>query len=476
MRTFQEKLENILSGKTVLKESEEAYGTHSPTAVKPEAGIDVNKNVHGTTKPEVTGYIPTGAPGTLKTTPGVSPTEGPTGHIPTNADLPRPQNDGLDKTNGPGKDSLPPTPKVYGFNEEEEEEDEKKKKLPPFMKKKKEKEKEVKEEEEKEKEKKKVEEEKEEEKSTAEANKRAGYTDKAKGSGEKADRLKEEMDNEEGDKTKEKVGVKEEEEESKKEKEKEKEVKEEEEDEKADKKAVKEATTALFAGDTISEVMKEKTALIFESTLSARIKEYRKVLNARATKKLNERVEEIREQLAESVNGHLDLVVEDWVKKNDVPLEKSIKSEIVEEFIGELKTLFVEHYFEIPDNKVDVVSEMAIEISSLKQKLNEQLENNVSLQKVVKSNERNTIFEKVAKGLVSTQVEKLKNLSESVEYSTPEKFEAALTTLKDSVVSVTTDKKPKNLFEQTEPIPTETKTTTAEMGLYKDALKRMSER
>jgi len=101
MKSFNEKLDAILSKKkTVLTESEERYGTNSPTQVKPEKGEDVTKGVidgHG--KIDATGPIPTGAVDTLKTTPGVSPTEGPTGHLPTNADLPRKQLGGVDKDN-----------------------------------------------------------------------------------------------------------------------------------------------------------------------------------------------------------------------------------------------------------------------------------------------------------------------------------------------------------------------------------------
>jgi hypothetical protein len=415
--TFQEKLERILSEdkKSVLKESEEAYGTHSPTQVKPEKGQEVTSSLDGTGKIDATGPIPTGAEATLKTTPGVSASEGPTGHIPQNSDLPRKQLDGLGTDNkAAGKNSLPPTPKVYGLHEEEDDEKkevkEEKKELPPFMKKK-----EVKEE-----------------------------TDAAKtlksppsGAGEKAEKLqvKEETDQEEGDKTKSSI----------------KEEEKEPDDDKDDKKAVKEATAALFAGEMISEVLREKTSVIFEATLSARIKDIREKLTQRFTKQLNERVEKIREDLTEAVSGHLDLVVEHWVKENEVPLERAIKSELVEEFISGLKTLFEENYIELPQEKVDVVSEMVTRITKLETRLNEQIETNVQLKNAVKLHERSDVFEKVTKGMVSTKAEKLRNLSESVEYKNAKQFETALTTLKESVDNSTQKTAPakQTLSEQT---------------------------
>src|ERR1035441_8866963 len=251
--TFQEKLEKILreDKKTVLNESEEAYGTHSPTQVKPEHGQEVTTSLDGTGKIDATGPISAGAAErTLKTTPGVSPTEGPTGHIPQNSDLPRKQQDGLGTENkSAGKNSLPPTPKVYGLREEEDDdkksvkEEKEKKELPPFIAKKK---KTLKEEEDD----KKL---KEEEEKKLKEETEAAKTLKTppSGAGEKADKLKEETDQEEGDKTK--TSVKED---------------KEPDDDKDDKKAVKEATDALFVGETISEVLKEKTALIFEATRS----------------------------------------------------------------------------------------------------------------------------------------------------------------------------------------------------------------
>jgi len=478
---FQEKLEKILrDGKsTVLTESEEAYGTNSPTHVKPEHGQEVTSSLNGTGKIDATGPIPTGAEATLKTTPGVSASEGPTGHIPQNSDLPRPQLTGLDKDNkNPGKNSLPPTPKVYGLHEEEEEEkakklkeEEEEKKLPPFMRKKKT----VKEEEEEEKAKKLKEE--EEKKLKEETDAARTLKRPPSGAGEKADKLatKEEFDNELKHAKHSETKLKEEEEAKKlKEEEEEKKLKEEEEDKKSDEKAVKEATAALFVGETISEVLKEKTATIFEATLSSRIKEYRKVLTDRFTKTLNERVEQIREQLTESVGDHLDLVVEHWVKQNEVPLERAIKSELVEEFISDLKTVFENHYIDLPQEKVDIVAEMVKRINTLETRLNEQIDTNAKLNKTVKLHERNEVFDKVSKGLVTTKIEKLRSLSEQVEYKTSSQFETALTTLKESIDSGTKNVPTQNLSEQVlEESPDALSGDV--MGRLKTTLRRMKE-
>jgi hypothetical protein len=471
MKSFQEKLERILrEGNTgVLTENDQEL---SPTSVCPEKGEDVTKGViDGTGKIDATGPVKHTGDSTLKTTPGVSATEGPTGHIPVNSDLPRGQNDGLGTSNGPGKNSLPPTPKVYGLHEEEEDKKEvkeEKKELPPFMKKghkepdadnkggksdhDADNKKGLKEEEE----------DKKGLKEEGESQAAATLKLKPQGAGEKADKLKEETDQEEGPKDTTKLGIK-----------------EEEEDKKADEKAVKEATNELFKGETISEVLKEKTATIFESTLSQRIKEYRSILTERFTKKLNARVQTIREELTESVNGHLDLVVENWVKENEVPLEKAIKAELVEEFIGDLKNCFESHYIDLPQEKVDVVTEMSNRIGQLETKLNEQITIGVNLQKQVKLYERSEVFDKVSKGLASTQVEKLRSLSENVEYKTGKQFETALKTLKENVENSTTktNVEPKRtLTEQTLDQNTEVVENSGMFDSVKESMARMAKR
>lgn len=375
-----------------------------------EKGEDVTHGViDGTGKIDATGPIKGGAASTLKTNPGPT-TSGPTGHIPQNSDLPKGQKTGLTEEDKTDK-------KKYKLDEEFPEDLKKDKKdvkegeLPPFIKKAKgEKDgddkdkKDVKEA----KDDKDVKEDKDADVGPDAGNARLGFTKKKK-------HVNEDTDADGNDKVEKKLTT-------------------EEADDKDDKKAVKEATEAILSGEeNLSEAFKEKTTVLFEATLSKRIREYRETLNERFETTLNERVEQIREELTESVNGHLDLVVEAWVKENEVPLEKAIKAELVEDFIGGLKNLLEEHYIELPEEKVDVVAEMATRITNLEQKLNEQIETNVDLNKVVKLHERAEVFGKVSKGLVSTQVEKLKALSEGLEFKSASQYENALTILKETV-------------------------------------------
>lgn len=395
MASFMKKLEKILEqnrntpdGAVDLNEDQR----DSPTRVHPDHGEAVTANFGGKGGQTVdaTGPIKTGvAAATLKTQPGDT-SGGPTGHVPVNSDLPRPQLGGLDKDNkAPGKAK-------YTLGEESDDKEkpvDEEKKFPAFLKKKDDKDKDDKS--------KDVKEDKDED-DTKNANDRAGYTAKSKSGGmsEEAKGKAEKFD---------------------------------EEAEKEDKKAVAEATALLMKGEELSEAFKEKTSTIFEATLSLRLTDYRKKLNERYEGLLDARVEEIREQLSDKVNSHLDLVVESWMSTNEVDVQKGIKAELVEDFIGGLKSLFEEHYIDLPADKVDVVAEMAKKIGSLETKLNEQINDNAALLKKAKLFEKTEIFNKVAVGLTSTQAEKLRSLAESIEFKSAAQYEKSVSILKESI-------------------------------------------
>lgn len=438
-KSFQEKLNKILaneglaSGK-VLQEDQ----TDSPTRVHPEHGQEVT---HGaidgnTVKVDATGPIPTGLDKTLKTNPGPS---GPA--LPTNSDLP----------NG-GKPG-------YGLGEETDDVDEEKTveedKKPPFLKKKDK-------ESDGDKDDKKLDEEGQSLPAAKSDDDGNGGNARLKAGSKEGEKFNEEADNEEGEKSSTSV------------------ANEETEDDADDKKAVEEATKALFAGETISEALKVKTSQIFEETLSNRIKEYRGKLRARMTKQLNERVEEIRGELSSKVDGHLDLVVENWVKTHEVALESAIRAQLVEEFIGGLKSLFEEHYIEVPEAKVDALAEVTARVSELEGKLNEQIEVNVQLKGQVRLAEKTEIFNDVSKGMISTQAEKLRELAEGVEFQTAEQYKKALTTLKETATAAPATQKNqksgKTLAEQTLEQNPNAATASKEMGAVKDVLARMAKK
>ena len=222
----------------------------------------------------------------------------------------------------------------------------------------------------------------------------------------------------------------------------EKEVKEEKEDEKKEIKAsakdkvkdmdMKEDVAALTDGEELSEEFKAKAATIFESAVKAKLVEEIEKLEGEYETKVAEKVEETKEEIVEKVDAYLNYVVESWMKDNELAIEKGLKSEITEDFIGGMKKLFETHYIDLPDSKFDVVEDQAAQIVKLKEEVNKTLESNVELNQKIGEFARDEIINDVSSDLAETETEKLKGLAESIEYVDAADYRGKVETIKNS--------------------------------------------
>ena len=211
---------------------------------------------------------------------------------------------------------------------------------------------------------------------------------------------------------------------------KEEEVIAEEQEEKLD---LSEDINALFADDsTISEEFKAKVATIFEARVHDRVTQIAEQIEADYAKQLEEAVESIQQDLTEKIDDYLNYVVEQWVEENEIAIESGLRAEITEEFIAGLRNLFAEHYIDVPAEKVDLVDELAGKVEELESKLNEEIQRAVDLNKQLTEARKVEITRSVCDGLTETQVEKIKSLAESVEFSTEEEYKEKLETIREN--------------------------------------------
>jgi putative sterol carrier protein len=192
---------------------------------------------------------------------------------------------------------------------------------------------------------------------------------------------------------------------------------------------------ALFAGEELSEEFKEKAKTIFEAAINEKLKIELETIEAAYAEQLEEEVTAVKTELSESVDKYLNYVVEQWVEDNQVAIESNLKSEIVEDFMGGLKSLFEQNYLDIPDDKVQVVEEMAAKIEELEAKLNEEIEANVELLQAVTEAKANEIFAEMTDDLTATEAERLASLAEGVEFTSPEEYASKLSILKEKYFS-----------------------------------------
>ena len=190
---------------------------------------------------------------------------------------------------------------------------------------------------------------------------------------------------------------------------------------------------ALVSSDAdLSEEFKDKAATIFETAVKTRIKEQTKILEAQYEEKLESEKETIKEAMTEKVDSYLNYVVEEWMKENELAVERGIRTEIAEDFITGLKGLFKEHYIDVPEEKYNVLDDLTNQNKKLEDKLNEQIEKNVELSKKVSDADRHTIVAEISDDLADTEKEKFTSMAENVEYDSADKFREKLETIKES--------------------------------------------
>jgi len=197
---------------------------------------------------------------------------------------------------------------------------------------------------------------------------------------------------------------------------------------------VSEDVDALLSGSDaeLSEEFKEKAQTIFEAAVKAKVAEQLDAINEAAQADFDAKLEEARGELAEKVDGYLNYVVEEWVKDNALAIERGIRTEIAEEFMNGLKNLFVENYIDVPEEKADLVEELATKSDDLEAKLNEEFEKNVAMKKELDAIKAENALAEAVVGLTNTQADKVKALAEGVEFETIDQYREKLETIKES--------------------------------------------
>ena len=189
---------------------------------------------------------------------------------------------------------------------------------------------------------------------------------------------------------------------------------------------------AMFADSAISEEFRSKVSTIFEARVQDRITQLEEETEARYASMLEEAVESVKEDLTEKVNDYLSYVVEQWIADNEIAIEKGLRAELTEDFIAGLKNLFVEHYIDVPSDKVDLVEELASKVEELEGQLNEEIERGIEIKKSLVESRKQEITHAVTEGLIATQVEKIKSLAEGVEFSTEDEYKNKLETIREN--------------------------------------------
>lgn len=240
-------------------------------------------------------------------------------------------------------------------------------------------------------------------------------------------------------------------------------------------KSVKEDLKVLFGADeSLSEDFRLRTEALFEAAVATRVGIEIAKIEEEVEAKYESAFESAISEMNENVDAYLNYAVAEWMQENQLAIESNIRTEVMESFLTGLKDLFIEHYVDVPEDKVDVVESMAAKIEELEAHINETTTKNIELSKIVSEKEVKEATSELSEGLTDTQKERFVKLVEAVDYSSAEEFVKKASIIKESYFSSKSEVKvPQDqLLNESVDEPAPAENIAPEMQAYASALSR----
>jgi hypothetical protein len=233
---------------------------------------------------------------------------------------------------------------------------------------------------------------------------------------------------------------------------------------------------SVFAADTnLSEEFKTQASKIFEAAVIARVNHEVEQLTAELSEQNAVEFETLKEGLVEKVDSYLNYVIEQWMKDNEIAVEQGLRTEVAEDFMLGLKNLFQEHYFEVPEDRIDVLEDMSAKVDEASAKLDETIAANVALKTELDNIKRDRIVEAACKDLTATDAEKMSKLLEGVEFDNETLFAEKVKVVKENYFPGNTPVSPEKMLEeqvQNQGEKVTEQVITGNMKVYAEALGR----
>jgi len=198
--------------------------------------------------------------------------------------------------------------------------------------------------------------------------------------------------------------------------------------------------SAISEALDLSEENSEKAKTIFKAAVQSKVQEVKEELDVKYQDELKTTVDAVKADLSEGVDKYLTYCAEEWTKENELAIERGLRSEMTENFIEGLKTLFVEHYVDVPEDKYDVIDELANRLEEMEAKLDGEVSNNMAITEELDQLKRGNVVSEASSDLTDTQKEKLSSLAEGVDFKDGEDFAEKISEIKEAYFKVDGEK------------------------------------
>lgn len=205
----------------------------------------------------------------------------------------------------------------------------------------------------------------------------------------------------------------------------------------------KEADDEEEEKEEVSESVRDQAQKIFEASVDMKVSVIREQLEAEKEAEMAQ----FAEELESKIDDYCDFVVAEWMKENQIAAENSLRTEIAESFINDLKNVFLENHFEVPEEKADLCESLGATVTSLKQDKKDLMQELEEAQLEVLAVKKASIIESVGADLFENQKVKLETLAETISATDTKDFEEKLTSIKNVFFSESAEVKQTNLEE-----------------------------
>ena len=195
---------------------------------------------------------------------------------------------------------------------------------------------------------------------------------------------------------------------------------------------VQEHIDAMLSGQELSEEFQDKAKTIFEAAVLEKVNQVAEELESEYNEEFEKSVLEVRAQIAEKVDEYLSYVAKEWLDENKVAVENSLKLEIMENFVTGLKSVFTENYIDVPEEKMDLYQESLTSLQENEEALNDQIEKNVKLTQQIEGLQKESVIRTAVEGLTLQQSDKIRSLSEGVEFTSEEEYAEKINIIKEN--------------------------------------------
>lgn len=215
------------------------------------------------------------------------------------------------------------------------------------------------------------------------------------------------------------------------------------EDKDKDKKKADQVTESIadLLGNEFSDEFKLKAQTIFEAAVKDQVLQIQEtlqeehqaavaVLEDKFQEKLATRSQQLDEENSDKIDGYLNFLAEEWKKDNQIALESAIKTELTESFITQLKSVFEQHYFDLPEEKVDAYSKALEEKAEVESALATTVGSLKKLTEELNQIRREQIIAESTKDLAGLDATRLVALTEDFAFEDAETFKQKVSIVK----------------------------------------------